>query len=412
MAPFDLAAELGIQGSYLVYLGIGFAFGFVLESAGFGDARRLAAQFYFRELVVLKVMFTGIVVAMTLIFLSTALGLLDYDEVWVNPTYLWPGIVGGIIMGLGFIIGGYCPGTSLVSMATLKVDGSFFVMGVITGVLIFGDTVAYFNHFWNSSFMGRFTLPEMLGLDTGVVVFLAVLMALAMFWGLGLLSKAIYGKQEDLSPLKPRIAAALILLLVSGLLLFYNQPDLERKWQLLAKEYAPRLEQRTVYIDPSELLHLMNDEYIDLVIYDVRNEPDWNQFHLVDAKRVPLEELPALRKQILSLPENAVIVLVSNDEILSTRAWKQLMTMAKPNAYILEGGINHWLNIYGVADDEVGGHGAVSLAIKDGSLRHPFKMALGARHAASHPDEHLTPQREYTPKVKLLKKVARAGGCG
>ena len=412
MAPFDLAAELGIQGSYLVYLGIGFAFGFVLESAGFGDARRLAAQFYFRELVVLKVMFTGIVVAMTLVFLSTSLGLLDYDEVWVNPTYLWPGIVGGIIMGLGFIIGGYCPGTSLVSMATLKIDGSFFVLGVVTGVLIFGDTVAYFNHFWNSSFMGRFTLPEMLGLDTGLVVFLAVLMALAMFWGLGLLSKAIYGVQEDHSPLKLRISAAFMLLLVSGLLLFYNQPDLERKWQLLAEEYAPRLEQRTVYIDPSELLHLMNDEYIDLLIYDVRNEQDWNQFHLVDAKRVPLEELAALRNQILSLPENAVIVLVSNDEILSTSAWKQLMTMAKPNAYILEGGINHWLNIYGIADDEVGGHGTVSLAIKDGRLRHPFKMALGARHAASHPDEHLTPQREYTPKVKLLKKVARAGGCG
>ncbi len=251
MAPFDLVADFGIQGSYLVYLAIGFAFGFVLESAGFGDARRLAAQFYFRELVVLKVMFTGIVVAMTLVFLSTALGLLDYDEVWVNPTYLWPGIVGGIIMGLGFIIGGYCPGTSLVSMATLKVDGIFFVLGVITGVLAFGDTVAYFNNFWNSSFMGRFTLPELFGLDTGVVVFLAVLMALAMFWGFGLISKAVYGKQEDHSPFKLRISAAFILLLVSGLLLFYNQPDPERKWQLLAKEYGPRLEQRTVYIDPA-----------------------------------------------------------------------------------------------------------------------------------------------------------------
>jgi hypothetical protein len=412
MAPFDLVADLGIQASYLVYLAIGFAFGFVLESAGFGDARRLAAQFYFRELVVLKVMFTGIVVAMTLVFLSTALGLLDYDEVWVNPTYLWPGIVGGLIMGLGFIIGGYCPGTSLVSLATLKVDGTFFVLGVITGVLAFGDTVAYFNSFWNSSFMGRFTLPELFGLDTGVVVFLVVLMALAMFWGFGLISKAVYGVQEDHSPFKLRISAAFILLLVSGSLLFYNQPDPERKWQLLAKEYGPRLEQRTVYIDPAELLHMMNDEYIDLLIFDVRNEQDWNQFHLVDAERVTLEELTAQRKRIMSLPENAVVVLVSNDEILSTRAWQRLMTIAKPNAYILEGGINHWLNIYGVSDDEFEHHGAASLATQDGSLRHPFKMALGARHAASRPDEHHAPQREFTPKVKLLKKVAKSGGCG
>ena len=77
MAPFDLATLLGIPGSYLVYLAIGFTFGFILESAGFGDSRRLAAQFYFRELRVLKVMFTAIIVAMILIFLSTSLGILD-----------------------------------------------------------------------------------------------------------------------------------------------------------------------------------------------------------------------------------------------------------------------------------------------------------------------------------------------
>jgi len=411
MAPFDLVALLGVTGSYLVYLAIGFAFGFILESAGFGDARRLAAQFYFSELRVLKVMFTAIIVAMTLIFLSTSLGLLDYDDVWVNPTYLWPGILGGLIMGVGFIIGGYCPGTSLVSMATLKVDGMFFVLGVIAGVLAFGDTVEYYNDFWHSGFMGRFTLPELFGLDTGVVVLLLVIMALAMFWGFGLVSKLIYGEHEDQSPLGLRMAAVFVVVLVSGLLVSSKQPDLETKWAYLAEEYAPRLEQRTVYIDPAELFHMMNDEYIDLVIFDVRDEPDWNQFHLVDAERVPLQQMTTQRKRIRSLPENAVVVLVSNDEILSTSAWKQLMALAKPNVYILEGGINHWLNVYGVSDDEVDDHGAASLATQDGSLRHPFKMALGARHASARPDENHAPRREYTSKVKLLKKISKAGGC-
>lgn len=411
MAPFDLVAEFGVPGSYLVYLAIGFAFGFILESAGFGDARILAAQFYFRELRVLKVMFTAIIVAMILVFLSTSLGLLDYDEIWVNPTYLWPGIVGGLIMGVGFIIGGYCPGTSLVSAATLKIDGLFFLLGVIAGVLAFGDTVAYFNSFWNSGYMGRFTLPELLGLDTGIVVLLLAIMALLMFWGFGLVSRAVYGEKEDHSPVGWRLSAAFVLVLVAGSLVFSKQPDPEKKWQFLAAEYEPRLKERVVYIDPAELLHLMNDQYIHLVIYDVRDESDWNQFHLVDAERISLQELPGQRQRIQSLPENAVIVLVSNDEILSTRAWKLIMAMAKANAYILEGGINYWLNIYGVADDEVGEHGHASLATQDGTLRHPFKMALGARHAASRPDEHLAPRREYTPKVKLLKKIAKAGGC-
>ena len=102
----------------VLYLLIGVAFGFVLEISGFGNSRKLAAQFYFKDMTVLKVMFTAIIVACTLVFLSSAMGLLDYNLVWVPPTYLWPGIVGGLIMGVGFIVGGFCPGTSLVAMAT------------------------------------------------------------------------------------------------------------------------------------------------------------------------------------------------------------------------------------------------------------------------------------------------------
>ena len=122
-------------------------FGAVLEMSGFGDSRKLAAQFYFKEMTVLKVMFTGIIVACVLIFLSSSLGLLNYDRIWVNPTYLWPEIVGGLIMGVGFIIGGFCPGTSLVAAATLKLDGIFFVLGGLFGVWAFGESVGSFEDF-------------------------------------------------------------------------------------------------------------------------------------------------------------------------------------------------------------------------------------------------------------------------
>ena len=107
MAPFPLPLNelLGHWGAYVIYLLIGISFGFVLEIAGFGNSKKLAAQFYFKDLTVLKVMFSAIVVAMVLIFGATAVGLLDYNLIWVNPTYLWPGIIGGLIMGFGFIIG-------------------------------------------------------------------------------------------------------------------------------------------------------------------------------------------------------------------------------------------------------------------------------------------------------------------
>ena len=77
--------------------------------------------------------------------------------------------LGGILIGFGFIIGGYCAGTSIVSAAKLKVDGMFFLAGHIAGVIVFGETVGFINEFWNSGYMGRFLLPELFGLETGVV---------------------------------------------------------------------------------------------------------------------------------------------------------------------------------------------------------------------------------------------------
>ena len=60
--------------TYVLFGLIGFAFGFTLEMSGFGNSRKLAAQFYFTDLTVLKVMFTAIVTAMVLTFGAAGLG--------------------------------------------------------------------------------------------------------------------------------------------------------------------------------------------------------------------------------------------------------------------------------------------------------------------------------------------------
>lgn len=107
LLPLNLPGLIGPLGEILVVIAIGFGFGFVLERAGFGDSRRLAAQFYLHDMTVFKVMFTAIIVAMTLIFLANNVQLLDFERVFVNPTYMWSGIIGGLVFGVGFILGGY-----------------------------------------------------------------------------------------------------------------------------------------------------------------------------------------------------------------------------------------------------------------------------------------------------------------
>jgi rhodanese-related sulfurtransferase len=156
----------------------------------------------------------------------------------------------------------------------------------------------------------------------------------------------------------------------------------------------------------------MQDDYIKLLIVDVRSESDWNMFHLKDAERILIDELPDHRDRFADLPVNAVLVLVSNDEARATRAWQHLMAIARPNAYILEGGLNHWLNVYGYPDDELHGDAKANLEQADGSLHHPFRLALGSRHPAASPDPHDFPKREYKSRVTLMKKIVKKGGCG
>ena len=114
---FSTAATLGIA------VLLGFGFGFCLERAGFGSARKLTAVFYLYDMAVVKVMFSAIVTAMVGLFVLSAIGVLDLKELYLEPTNLAAQALGGLVFGAGFIVGGYCPGTSIAAIATGRKDG-------------------------------------------------------------------------------------------------------------------------------------------------------------------------------------------------------------------------------------------------------------------------------------------------
>jgi rhodanese-related sulfurtransferase len=410
MAPFPLPLSeiLGHWGQYVVYLLIGIAFGAVLELAGFGNSKKLAAQFYFTDLTVLKVMFTAIVVAMVLIFAASAVGLLDYNLIWVNHTYIWPGIVGGLIMGVGFILGGFCPGTSLVAATTGKIDGMFFVLGALFGIFTFGETVGLYENFWHSSYLGRFTIPEWLGLPAGVVVLLVVLMALFMFWGAEQLER-IFGKKDPKAAPRWRYGAAGALVLLAVVVMFVGQPTTDDRWARIAGDKEAALDARDVQIHPGELLALIYDTKVKVMMFDVRAETDYNLFHIEDVRRVSLDQIPDLVPELNAQPGNTVFVLMSNDEEAATEAWRTLVAESVPNVYILEGGVNNWIATF--ADEEFASTSLVA-SVPDDRLAYNFDVALGARYPFAGPDPHKY-ELEFEPKVKLeIKRGPLGSGCG
>ncbi|MEN8234620.1 MAG: YeeE/YedE thiosulfate transporter family protein [Actinomycetota bacterium] len=405
-APFDLTSTFSQAGIYAVYVLVGAGFGAALEQSGFGRSTKLAAQFYFKDFAMFKVMFTAVITAMVLVFGASALGLLDYRAVYVNETYLWPIIIGGFTLGIGFLVGGLCPGTSLVGASTLKIDAMFFVGGATIGIFVFGETVPYFMDFWTQSYLGRLTVPDWLGLPTGVVVLLIVLMALFMFWGAERIDHKVNGEDPKDAP-RARYAAAGGLVLLALVVLAIGQPGTDEYWDAIAGEEQARLDNREVQIHSGELLELMDNGRINLIMLDVRPERDYNQFHIRSARHVPptRADVEAIVPDLEHVHPQTVIVAMSNDEDLATMAYKTLLANNVINTYILEDGVNGWIEIFG-EDAE------------PRPTKYPeqpsfvFEAALGDRCVASDPDSHEF-HLEFESKVELKVAAGPAGGgCG
>lgn len=196
--PLDLSTGAFLAASVI----LGFFFGFFLERAGFSSARKLTDQFYFRDWGVLKVMFSAIVVAMLGLAWLALTGAVDMGQIYIPDAYLWPQIVGGLLLGSGFILGGYCPGTSVVAAATGKLDGLFFVLGIFAGIFGYGMIEPAIHNFNLSSALGPLTLQQLFHTSAGVVAFCVAAVAVAAFWaaeqseGPWQLFKKTYGRSK------------------------------------------------------------------------------------------------------------------------------------------------------------------------------------------------------------------------
>jgi hypothetical protein len=161
---------------------IGIGFGAALEQAGFSSSRKLAGMFYGYDTTVIKVFFTAAIVALVGSQLLSFFGLLNLNLVFVNEFYVTASIVGGVIMGAGFIMGGFCPGTGLSAMSIGKIDAMAYFAGGLAGAFLFAETYPLIQGMANGAYKGPVKINEALGMSPGLFTFLLILAAVAMFW--------------------------------------------------------------------------------------------------------------------------------------------------------------------------------------------------------------------------------------
>jgi hypothetical protein len=167
--------------SLIFALPIGIAFGFVLERSGLGDPRKLAAQFTFADFTVLKVMLAAIVTAGLGLFWLARAGLIDPASIYVPPTNLLPQIVGGLVFGVGFALGGYCPGTSCVAAAAGRGDALALIGGLLAGTVVFAEAFPLVEPFYSATPLGAATWHSVSGTSHGWALAALVAIALAVF---------------------------------------------------------------------------------------------------------------------------------------------------------------------------------------------------------------------------------------
>lgn len=160
----------------------GFLFGFVLENAGFGSPRKLTAQFRLSDWSVFKVMFTAVITAAVGLWLAELTGVIPAHSVYVPTPFYWAMAAGGALIGAGFALGGYCPGTSAAGLAGGRLDALFFIAGMLAGTVVFAALFEPLTGFYFAAEgTEALTLGALFGLPTWVVLVALIVIAVAGF---------------------------------------------------------------------------------------------------------------------------------------------------------------------------------------------------------------------------------------
>jgi len=299
----------GYETGLFLFAVVGFFFGFVLERAGFGNARNIVAQFYVTDTRVLKVMFGAVTTACLGLATLAGFGILDMSAVTAPPAFLLPAVAGGFLIGVGMIVSGYCSGTSVVATASGNWDGLAAWLGMALGSLVFGFAYPALESFYLSTPLETVLFPELLGIPFPILAAGVAAMAMGAFlfgeWG-----ERVIAKKNDSAPpesvpaIRNKVFAGLGAVAVVGLL---TLP--------ISTEQAPEAaEKKALELEGLELAEMLLTEPAAMHLVDLRSHADCKAKTIPGAMCLPegdpegafMADLPPTRKLVLFGAEGTV----------------------------------------------------------------------------------------------------------
>jgi uncharacterized membrane protein YedE/YeeE/rhodanese-related sulfurtransferase len=329
--------------NFIVALIIGISFGAILEQAGFSTSKKLVGLFYGYDFTVLRVFFTAGIVAMIGVMAFAHYGWIDINLIYINPAFLWSAIVGGVIMGLGFVVGGFCPGTGVCAAAIGKIDALIFIAGTFLGVVIFAEAYPVFRPLYMASDLGIPRLFETIGTSQSIFAFMMVLFALVAFWLTSIIENKVNGiKKEPIRFTPYYISIALIGILLAASAFFFPERR-EALARLVEDEnFVKSYDLNTLTPDEFALCLIKSQECDKLEVFDFRSEEEYMKMSLPKSILFTFENLFEKEPNIHLRLKHKEKVIVANDELSERKMAIVAAELGFKGIFILKGGLDHF----------------------------------------------------------------------
>ncbi len=404
LIPYGIITQ---EWTVLIIFLIGMVFGMILEQAGFSSSRKLVGIFFGYDFVVLKVFFTAAITAIVGIIFLGYFGWLDTSVIFVHSNYLYSAIVGGVIMGIGFVLGGYCPGTSATALSIGKIDGLFFIIGLLGGVLIYGEFFDTFSQLFSGKYFDRELVYNSLGMSRGWFVFWLIFIALIAFSvGTHFENHAKVGLLPTNKRYNSYNLELFLVLVIAVIIIFIPEKRVNRFSEIPEEKLLNTLQDTKRFVSSDELAFKIMHDVPNIKMIDVRNKDAFDAFHFPGAINIPYSEIAEKQWEDILNQENTKNIFLSPGGIKAREAWLLRRRIGDKNNYVLEGGMNQFIkDIFFI---EKPGSSIFKKEIKD---QYRFRQKAAKYFKTGKANESVPVKTEANKMPAKKLEVEVAGGC-
>jgi len=207
--------------------------------------------------------------------------------------------------------------------------------------------------------------------------------------------------------MKPRTLLGLFIIPM-GLIIAAVPQNTTKPYKLTAEQLLNEASTRTQYVTPDVVADMIIKKDPTLRLIDVRSQDEFEKFNLPGAINIPVTDLLSEQYSDIINQDIKMNIFYSNGTLTANEAWMITRQLGYNNNYVLEGGLNYWVEAI------LNPQKPASTSPDEEFAKYDFRKSAGQSLGGSgsvqaSQDQTLTSAK---PVIKpVAKKKRAAGGC-